>query len=249
MSCAVAIKAVRRSVPLHPVPSSTAGCPASDRRNAPRRGRAGGSAIGTMAIDADADGDGYAHHSVEGGLDCSDQDPAMYGVTLESPNGNITDVTMDFANGTQESPAVITLSDGTYRFCPSKTWYATMEVSGATVTLASYDGRSNIPVLSGGGTKRLIKAMSGTDLTLESLTLQEGYRPTGSNNYGGAVVMKNASTLTIDTCTFDGNTANYGGAIGLRGGSSASITNSSFSGNTSLQGGAIYAVAFHRHRE
>ncbi len=81
-------------------------------------------------------------------------------------------------------------------------------------------------------------------VTLRGLTFEHGNSGTGS---GGAITNNGGGNLTIEDCSFSGNTAgSVGGAIdnadGFQGGGSGSITitNSTFSGNTAaLQGGAI----------
>lgn len=75
-------------------------------------------------------------------------------------------------------------------------------------------------------------------LTLNSLTLQNGYLKYFS---GGAVLVGNQSTLTVNNSTISGNSALYGGGIFALPGSDVTITDSTVSANSAkYDGGGIY---------
>jgi hypothetical protein len=93
--------------------------------------------------------------------------------------------------------------------------------------------------LSGGsGTFRILKADTGTDVTLENLTFANGGNSTFLV-FGGGAVLAQGTTMTIDNSAFVDNVAEAGGAIFAPTGT-LTITNSTFFGNLGLFGGAIY---------
>jgi CSLREA domain-containing protein len=96
----------------------------------------------------------------------------------------------------------------------------TIDGTGQTVTI---NGNHAVQVATGGSL-----------LTLNNLTIANGYVPAGS---GGAI--SSSGTLIISNCTFSGNSALRGGAIYKLVGT-LTITNSTFSGNTANDGGGIY---------
>jgi CSLREA domain-containing protein len=96
----------------------------------------------------------------------------------------------------------------------------TIDGTGQTVTI---NGNHAVQVATGGSL-----------LTLNNLTIANGYVPAGS---GGAI--SSSGTLIISNCTFSGNSAFRGGAIYKLVGT-LTITNSTFSGNTANDGGGIY---------
>ncbi len=109
------------------------------------------------------------------------------------------------------------------------------------------DGGSNNIAMSGdtdsNGTGDVpIFDVSAGNLSLESLTLSKGISTVGS----AINVTNSASTLSINNCHFDNNTATgtvsgnrSGGAIYTIG--PLTVTNSSFTSNTAYSGGAIYS--------
>ena len=85
-----------------------------------------------------------------------------------------------------------------------------------------------------------------TELTLENLTLKNGYaNPGGSMDYkyGGAINGAGIKTLTLKHCTIEDCTAYGGGGIYLNGGVKATLTDCTITGckTTADPGGAIYA--------
>lgn len=112
------------------------------------------------------------------------------------------------------------------------------------------DGGGQI-TLSGGNVSRLFHVQNGASLTLQNMTLENGY----SGTDGGAVYVERLSTLTLTNSAINNSTAANGGAIALNGwgssdaGGTLIVTNSSFSGNQSTAnaipgggngGGALY---------
>ena len=88
-----------------------------------------------------------------------------------------------------------------------------------------------------GGETRIIRASTGTNVTLRNLTLKAG---NAAASIGGAIFFAGDS-LKIANCIFDGNTSDNGAALGIRG-KYVKITNSWFKNNilrNSFQGGAI----------
>ncbi|MEZ4591601.1 MAG: choice-of-anchor Q domain-containing protein [Chloroflexota bacterium] len=105
--------------------------------------------------------------------------------------------------------------------------------------------------LSGGDAVRLFSLQNGASLTLQNITLRDGF----SSGNGGAIYVERLSTLTLTNSAINSSTAANGGAIALNGwgssdaGGTLIVTNSSFSGNQSTAnaipgggngGGALY---------
>lgn len=129
----------------------------------------------------------------------------------------------------------------------------------ATITLTSektisvdttLDGGGQI-TLSGGGSTRLFNLQNGAALTLQNITLQNGF----SSGNGGAIYVERLSTLNLSNSAIQNSIAANGGAIALNGwgssdaGGTLIVTDSGFSGNISTAaaipgggngGGALY---------
>lgn len=112
------------------------------------------------------------------------------------------------------------------------------------------DGGGQI-TLSGGSSTRLFNLQNGASLTLQNITLVDGF----SSGDGGAIYVERLSTLTLTNSAINNSTAANGGAIALNGwgssdaGGTLIVTDSSFSGNSSTAaaipgggngGGALY---------
>jgi predicted outer membrane repeat protein len=105
-----------------------------------------------------------------------------------------------------------------------------------TVTI---DGGKNKISLSGGNLFGLFYVEGGAHLSLENLTLEDGYGTAG----GGAVC--NHGRLTAIGCTFDHNrTDEGGGAIDGDKGSVTVPSGCSFDSNSAVIGGAVYNFAY-----
>lgn len=98
----------------------------------------------------------------------------------------------------------------------------TLDGTGHSVTL---DGNHKVQIL----------LVSGTaTVTLKWLTFSNG----NGGSFAGGV--ENANQLTVDHCTFTGNTGENGGGFVNDEAATATITNSTFSGNTATFGGGAY---------
>lgn len=87
--------------------------------------------------------------------------------------------------------------------------------------------------ISGDNSQQIIDAEAG-NLTLENLTLADGF-----TSASGGGIFDGGANLTIENCTFTGNSALLGGAIFASFGT-VSITNSTLAGNSATNGGAIF---------
>ncbi|GIV94148.1 MAG: CSLREA domain-containing protein [Chloroflexus sp.] len=120
----------------------------------------------------------------------------------------------------------------------------TFSVSG-TITLAAVlpfiaggagaltiDGGGNIAI-SGGGSDQVLLINSDANLTLQRLTITNGY----SLGFGGGI--QNSGTLTVTNSVLSNNAAGFGAGIDNTG--TLTITNSTFSNNAATtSGGGIY---------
>ncbi len=100
-------------------------------------------------------------------------------------------------------------------------------------------------ILDAAGTSRIFQITnSGGDVTLEKMTLQNGFASTPGSNGGAVEFQSFGGTLRVNQCAFDNNFAtNFGGAIFSNNGLVA-VSESTLSLNTALsQGGAIWAEA------
>ncbi|WP_071517079.1 calcium-binding protein [Geitlerinema sp. PCC 9228] len=100
-----------------------------------------------------------------------------------------------------------------------------LTINGENAPGLTLDGQENT---------RLFHLQSNNHLTLNHLTLSNGY----TDEKGGAILTEQQSTLTVKNSEFHNHTAGSGGAIfsGYR--STATITNSLFDGNDSTSGDA-----------
>ena len=122
----------------------------------------------------------------------------------------------------------------------------TFSVSG-TITLGSslpditdhltIDGSGQSITISGNDRYRVLQMNSGVSLSLNRLSIINGY---DSGDYGkGAGVLNNGGSLTVANSAFSGNIASYGGGIDNNGGT-LTVTNSTFDRNYGKWGGSIY---------
>ena len=85
-------------------------------------------------------------------------------------------------------------------------------------------------------------------MTLSGLTVAGGNVVSSSSNYGGGLL--NSGTLTVNNCTFTGNTIVAGGTKieggGLLNNGKATVNNSTFAKNTADTGGDNGAVPVQR---
>jgi len=98
-------------------------------------------------------------------------------------------------------------------------------------------GAKNLAV-DGNAQSRVFYVNPGKTVTIDGLTVTNGYSPTGS----GGGIYNNAAMLTVTNCTFSGNSANDGGGgianfADSPGDATLTITNCTFSGNSAVHGG------------
>ncbi|MFT6288926.1 MAG: CSLREA domain-containing protein [Alcanivorax sp.] len=96
------------------------------------------------------------------------------------------------------------------------------------------DGAGQTVTISGNNTVRVARVDTGASLTLNNLTIANGFV---AGDFGGGI--NNSGTVTVTNSTFSGNSANsgYGGGIANFGsGGTVTVTNSTFSGNSANSG-------------
>ncbi len=101
------------------------------------------------------------------------------------------------------------------------------------------DGSGQMVTISGGNLVRVFDVNSGVTVTLDNLTLADGWV---SGDSGGGI--DNQGNLTITNSTISGNTANTGdgGGIVNNGSGILTVANSTFSGNTADNGGGLMNI-------
>ena len=154
-------------------------------------------------------------------------------VKFIAADGTTTDLTDAFSAGTERAPYALTLTeDGVLQFGP-QTWYVALKTSGATIEITGVEGQ-DAPTLSAGGSARVLTALSGSDLTLTSLNIEDGFG--ALHDSGGAVILRSESAMTATDCSFRNNTSGNGGAIAVKNRSSLWVQDSTFSANTASAG-------------
>ena len=168
---------------------------------------------------------------------CEDGVCSLQGVRWTATDGTVTDLTTTLGAGTSGSPAAHTVdTDGTLAFYPG-TWYVDVTITGGSAVSVEGIESEDDPVLSGGSATRMLTVLEGSAVTVTGMTLKDGDRPTG---YGGAIALRDASTLVATDVTFEGNDAAHGGAIGIRQGSQATLSDVVFENNASVEGEAAW---------
>lgn len=91
-------------------------------------------------------------------------------------------------------------------------------------------------IVDGGGNSRGVYVDPGTGktVTLDGLTIQNGYASSGAG------ILLNSGTLNLANSSLTGNLARYGGGGIYNYGGRVNLTNSSLSGNLAAYGGGIY---------
>ena len=93
-------------------------------------------------------------------------------------------------------------------------------------------------ILSGNGNSRIFLVESNSALTLDTLTLRDGFSGSAIPNAGGAIL--NYGNLTLNACTLTANRAYDGAALFNWNGGDSTLNECTLSGNNSQQnGGAI----------
>jgi predicted outer membrane repeat protein len=136
------------------------------------------------------------------------------GVHVNSNNSTVTATSCDFVENSSDAGFAAVLVFGTT----------------ANASFTECDFTSNTATGDGGGVGVLMGTASFTICNFKE----------NSATSGGAMAMQGPSVVTIDGCTFDGNTATSGGgAMQVIGSTQLSIEQSDFINNTASQGGAI----------
>ena len=118
---------------------------------------------------------------------------------------------------------------------------ATLNITDAQLAINGFAGSPGITI-SGGNTNEIVM-VGATNLTLENLTLAEGFVGGPPTAYGGAI-FESMTNLEIENCTFIDNTAGgasaagAGGAIFMNSGT-VTIINSTFANNTAQSGAPL----------
>jgi len=203
----------------------------------------------------DADGDGYAS-ATSGGADCDDSDarvnPEAFEMCdgidrncdgaddwdsawFEGADGSWTEVT-GALSGSPEAPAAYTVDQaGTLWVCTISidfTWYVALTLA-ADVDLVGSHG-SGWTRLDGGGAHTVVTIDGASAVSLQGLTLQNGYAQDGGGLYGGSV------DLTLSEVVFTDNTADQYGAGMYLIDSEATLSGVLFESNTAYAGGGMY---------
>ncbi len=150
--------------------------------------------------------------------------------TLDSGPGSLRQAVLDavpgdvvwFDSTVFSVPLTITLTSGQ------------IEISRSLTIDGAYGGVVT-PTISGADTTRIFQVDAGVSVTINHMSLVNGYCGSSDQCHGGAVY--NDGALNITGSLLFGNRAAYGGAIFNRG--TISITQSSMMSNTALQGSAI----------
>ncbi len=127
--------------------------------------------------------------------------------------------TVTFDSSVFSAPQTITLGSS----LPNIT--STMIINGPGAALLTVDG---------GGLSRVFFVDTGANLTLDSLTIANGY----DIDYGGGIY--NSGTLTLTNSTLSGNHADYGGGLYNISGT-LTVSNSTLSGNSARFAGGFYS--------
>ncbi len=114
---------------------------------------------------------------------------------------------------------------------PAPTIYGNVNIQGPGADKLTISGNNSVPVFSIG---------PGVTAAISGLTIANGKASASSSNAGGGIE-NIASILTVENCTFSGNTASFGGGAILHGFGTLMVENSTFSnnsaGNTGIGGG------------
>ena len=166
-------------------------------------------------------------------------DPSNFaGLTLKDPVPTVVDTLVDENDG-DFSPGDVSLREAIEGALAGTTITFASGLQG-TITLNSQlsidrnltiDGLgANLLSLSGNNASRVFQINNGATVTLEGLTIANGF---GNNLTGGGI--ENNGTLTISNSRLTNNRANYGAGINNTG--SLTLLNSTIDNNTAIYGG------------
>ena len=134
--------------------------------------------------------------------------------------------TIGNATGTVATNGMVTIANGTYTGKGNVGISITKDM---TITGVDQNGT----IIDGGGSSQIFNIASGVTVTIENLTLTNGYAYNGGTIY-------NRGNLTIQNCNINNNTAtNYGGGIYNGSYGTCTVTDSTISNNTAKYGGGI----------
>lgn len=104
---------------------------------------------------------------------------------------------------------------------------------------------TNLPagvVVSGEGARRVFRLAASSSLTLDSLTVSNGFLNGTAIETGDGAGVISYGNLTLRRCTFAGNRARFAGAVDIEGGA-LTVEQSTFSGNTATQTGGAFWIS------
>src|SRR6266498_1181347 len=156
--------------------------------------------------------------------------------TNDSGPGSLRDA-IDQANAAAGADTITFNTAGVFATTQSITLASTLPniTDPARLTI---DGSGADVTISGNNAVRVMDVQIGAALSLQNLTIANGYDDFFSSGGSGGGI-RNRGTLNITNSTFSGNSASYGGGI-YNGYGTLNITNSTFSGNSADSGGGIY---------
>ncbi|AFZ24102.1 hypothetical protein Cylst_1845 [Cylindrospermum stagnale PCC 7417] len=119
--------------------------------------------------------------------------------------------------------------------------YTQTQQIGINKSLTVTGAGANNTIVSGGGTTRVFDISGdGTNVTLDSLTITNGF--SGSLVNGGGIQKTGSGTLNVINSTISNNRANSAGGILNQGVGTLNITNSTISNNTAGGGGVAGGI-------
>ncbi|MGA2230388.1 MAG: right-handed parallel beta-helix repeat-containing protein, partial [Tepidisphaeraceae bacterium] len=158
---------------------------------------------------------------------------AEYGDTIEVAQGDYLPTAGDDENATFTLKNGVTLQGG----------FAGAEAAADKVTPGTYNYSAYVTTLSGdiAGDGHSYSVVTAVDS--DSNTVIEGFTITGAAGPGrGGALNVSYSQLSIDNCTFAGDSSYSGGAIYFNDSSSSSVNNCTFTDDSAYYGGAIYSA-------
>ncbi|GEM_PF-1854167 len=209
----------------------------------------------------DADGDG--HLSDE---DCDDDDASVYPgaselcdgvdrdcdgvvtdggvVTFTTVAGVTTELTGDFAAGTEWSAAAVVLSEaGTLELCPG-TFYVGLTLS-ADVTVRGLDGAETTTLSAAGSGAVITVETDGVGVSIIGVSLTGGAGgacgSTEDATHGGGVCCNAAATVSLSQAAVHDNQATYGAGLSLEG-CDLVLEDTELNDNQGSYGGGLYVT-------
>ena len=230
---------------------NNATCAATDQRNVSRP-QGANCDMGAFEVQPQP-GPGFVVNSA------ADTDDGICAVVTEN------DCTLREAiNAANSYSGAATITFASAVFSTSQTINLTGVLPTITNTITITGPGQSLLTVDGNNANRVFVADTGSDLTLEGLTIAHGNAtgPGGgidviqgpltvsnstlisntASTRGGGIYFNGGGTLTVTNTTFLSNTSESGGGIGVRSGT-ASLTDCIFSDNTATYGGGIYNLS------